>query len=38
MEEQKLTEDEAYQSIRRQAMASRLPIEDIAATIVEAHA
>ena len=38
MEEQKLTEDEAYQSIRRQAMARRLPIEVIAATIVEAHA
>lgn len=38
MEEQKLTEDEAYQSIRRQAMARRLPIEDIAATIVEARA
>ena len=38
MEEQKLTEDEAYQSIRRQAMARRMPIEDIAATIVEARA
>ncbi len=38
MEEQKLTEDEAYQSIRRQAMARRLPIEDIAATIVGARA
>ncbi len=38
MEEQKLTEDEAYQTIRRQAMARRLPIEDIAATIVEARA
>lgn len=38
MDEQKITEDEAYQSIRRQAMARRLPIEDIAATIVDARA
>lgn len=38
MEQQKLTEDEAYRSIRRLAMASRLPIETIAATIVDAHA
>ena len=33
-----LTENEAYQTIRRQAMAKRMAMEDFAATIVDAHA
>ena len=36
MANQKLTEDEAYQTIRSQAMAKRKPIEDVAATIIDA--
>ena len=38
MRSNNLTEDEAYQTIRRQAMAKRIAIEDFAATIVDAHA
>jgi len=33
----KLTEDEAYQKIRREAMTKRMAIEDAAAAIVSAH-
>lgn len=36
MENQGLSEEEAYQNIRRQAMAKRVPMEDMAAAIINA--
>lgn len=36
MESQGLSEEEAYQSIRRQAMAKRVPMEDMALAIINA--
>ena len=37
MANDKLSEKEAYEAIRRQAMAKRLPIEDVAAIIIDMH-
>ena len=37
MIDRQLTEEAAYQTIRRQAMARRVPIEEVAALIVQAH-
>ena len=37
MASQALTEEEAYQTIRRQAMSKRMSLEDMAATIINAH-
>jgi AmiR/NasT family two-component response regulator len=37
METQGLSEPEAYESIRRQAMAKRLPMDELAAAIINAH-
>jgi len=34
---QALTEEEAYQTIRRQAMSNRMSLEDMAAAIISAH-
>lgn len=34
---QGLSEEEAYQSIRRQAMAKRIPMEEMAGAIIHAH-
>ena len=34
---QALTEEEAYQTIRRQAMSNRMSLEDMAAAIITAH-
>jgi len=36
MENQGLSEEDAYQSIRRQAMAKRVPMEDMAVSIINA--
>ena len=38
MTNDKLSEQEAYDAIRRQAMSRRMPIEDVAAIIVDVHA
>ena len=32
-----LTEEEAYQTLRRQAMSKRMSLEDMAAAIINAH-
>lgn len=37
METQGLTEQAAYESIRRQAMAKRVPMDDLASAIINAH-
>lgn len=37
METQGLSEPEAYESIRRQAMAKRVPMDDLAMAIINAH-
>ncbi|MFA5122633.1 ANTAR domain-containing response regulator [Zavarzinia sp.] len=37
MESQGLSEEVAYESIRRQAMAKRLPMDEMAAAIINAH-
>ena len=37
MASQGMTEEDAYQTIRRQAMSKRLTIEDMAAAIINAH-
>ncbi len=37
MASQGLTEEEAYQTIRRQAMSKRMSLEDMAAAIINAH-
>ena len=37
MADQQLSEEAAYQTIRRQAMARRVPIEDAAAAVIHAH-
>ena len=37
MVDQQLSEEEAYQAIRRLAMAKRLPIEEVATVIISAH-
>lgn len=37
METQGLSEQEAYESIRRQAMAKRVPMDDLATAIINAH-
>lgn len=37
MASEAMTEEEAYQAIRRQAMSKRLSLEDMAATIINAH-
>ena len=37
MSSQALTEEEAYQTIRRQAMSKRMSLEDMAAAIINAH-
>jgi AmiR/NasT family two-component response regulator len=37
METQKLSEQEAYDSIRRQAMSKRVAMDDLAAAIINAH-
>lgn len=37
METQGLSEQEAYENIRRQAMAKRLPMDDLAMAIINAH-
>ena len=37
MASQGMTEEEAYQTIRRQAMSKRMSLEDMAAAIVNAH-
>lgn len=37
METQKLSEQEAYESIRRQAMTKRVPMDDLAMAIINAH-
>jgi AmiR/NasT family two-component response regulator len=36
MEKQSLSEDEAYQTLRRQAMSKRVPMEEMAAAIINA--
>lgn len=36
MEKQRLSEDEAYQTLRRQAMSKRVPMEEMAAAIINA--
>jgi AmiR/NasT family two-component response regulator len=37
MEKQQLTEEDAYQTIRRQAMAKRVSMEDMAVAIINAN-
>lgn len=37
METQGLSEHEAYENIRRQAMAKRVPMDDLASAIINAH-
>ena len=37
MASQGMTEEEAYQTLRRQAMAKRMSLEDMAAAIINAH-
>lgn len=37
METQGLSEPDAYESIRRQAMAKRMPMDELAAAIIHAH-
>jgi len=37
METQGLTEHDAYENIRRQAMAKRVPMDDLASAIINAH-
>ncbi|MFU0504724.1 ANTAR domain-containing response regulator [Pseudaminobacter sp. NGMCC 1.201702] len=37
METQGLTERDAYENIRRQAMAKRVPMDDLASAIINAH-
>jgi len=37
MASEAMTEEEAYQAIRRQAMSKRLSLEDMAAAIINAH-
>ena len=37
METQGLSEHDAYESIRRQAMAKRMPMDDMAIAIINAH-
>ena len=37
MESQGLTEEEAYQAIRQQAMSQRIGMEDVATAIIDAH-
>jgi AmiR/NasT family two-component response regulator len=37
METQGLTESDAYENIRRQAMAKRVPMDDLASAIINAH-
>ena len=37
MESQGLSEEVAYESIRRQAMSKRLPMDEMAAAIINAH-
>lgn len=37
METQGLSEQEAYENIRRQAMAKRVPMDDLASAIINAH-
>ena len=37
MASQSLTEEEAYQTLRRQAMSKRMSLEDMAAAIINAH-
>jgi AmiR/NasT family two-component response regulator len=37
METQGLTEHDAYENIRRQAMAKRIPMDDLASAIINAH-
>jgi AmiR/NasT family two-component response regulator len=37
METQGLSEQEAYESIRKQAMAKRISMDELAAAIINAH-
>jgi len=37
MESQSLSEDEAYENIRQQAMAKRIPMDELATAIINAH-
>ena len=37
MADQQLSEEQAYQTIRRRAMAKRVPIEEVAMVIINAH-
>ena len=37
MASEAMSEEEAYQTLRRQAMSRRLSLEDVAAAIIEAH-